>query len=62
MCREHGIWRETRTGRALAIAKASGLRRNQRPERQLSLAGFEVTIIGRIWVTTEGIGTAICRL
>jgi hypothetical protein len=28
-------------------------RRSQRPERYLSLAGFEVTFIGRFWVTAE---------
>jgi hypothetical protein len=30
------------------------LRRIQRPRALLSLAGFEVTLIGRIWVTPEG--------
>jgi len=29
-------------------------RRNQRPERRYPLAGFEVIIIGRFWVITEG--------
>ena len=29
-------------------------RRDQCPARYLSLAGFEVTIIGRFWVTAEG--------
>jgi hypothetical protein len=28
-------------------------RRDQCPGRYLSLAGFEVTIIGRFWVTAE---------
>jgi hypothetical protein len=30
------------------------LRRNQRPRASFSLAGFEVTLIGRFWVTPEG--------
>jgi len=30
------------------------LRRNQRPHALFSLAGFEVTLIGRFWVTPEG--------
>ena len=29
------------------------LRQNQRPRALLSLAGFEVTLIGRFWVTPE---------
>src|SRR5437660_10979131 len=28
-------------------------RRRQRPERLISLAGFQVTTYGRVWVTTE---------
>ena len=38
------------------IAHADGAytaRRFQCPERYLSLAGFEVTFIGRFWVTAE---------
>jgi hypothetical protein len=31
-------------------------RRDQCPARYLSLAGFEVTIIGRFWVTAEVVG------
>jgi hypothetical protein len=30
------------------------LRRNQRPRASFSLAGFQVTLIGRFWVTAEG--------
>jgi hypothetical protein len=40
------------------IAHADGAylaRRSQCPGRYLSLAGFEVTIIGRFWVTTEDV-------
>jgi hypothetical protein len=32
------------------------LRWNQRPRASLSLAGFEVTLIGRFWVTPEANG------
>ncbi len=31
------------------------MRWNQRPRASLSLAGFEVTLIGRFWVTPEGL-------
>src|SRR5438445_11282239 len=33
--------------------KATALRRNQRPRASFSLAGFQVTLIGRFWVTAE---------
>jgi hypothetical protein len=29
------------------------IRRNQRPERRLSLAGFQMIMIGRFWATAE---------
>src|SRR5882762_9366168 len=38
----------------LIPTKATALRRNQRPRALFSLAGFEVTLIGRFWVTPEG--------
>src|ERR1700758_5252968 len=38
----------------LIPTKATALRRNQRPRASFSLAGFEVTLIGRFWVTPEG--------
>src|SRR6266446_2038346 len=38
----------------LISTKATALRRNQRPRASSSLAGFEVTLIGRFWVTPEG--------
>jgi hypothetical protein len=31
------------------------LRRNQRPRASFPLAGFEVTLIGRSWVTPEAL-------
>src|ERR1700757_3716522 len=37
----------------LIPTKANALRRNQRPQASFSLAGFEVTLIGRFWVTAE---------
>src|SRR5712691_8934862 len=37
----------------LISTKATALRRNQRPRASSSLAGFEVTLIGRFWVTPE---------
>jgi hypothetical protein len=37
----------------LIPTKATALRRNQRPRASFSLAGFEVTLIGRFWVTPE---------
>jgi len=37
----------------LITTKATALRRNQRPRASFSLAGFEVTLIGRFWVTPE---------
>src|SRR6185437_12899551 len=37
----------------LIPTKATALRRNQRPRTPFSLAGFEVTLIGRFWVTPE---------
>jgi Methyltransferase domain len=39
----------------LIPTKATALRRNQRPRASFSLAGFQVTLIGRFWVTTEGL-------
>src|SRR5258708_14138677 len=39
----------------LIPTKATALRRNQRPRASFSLAGFQVTLIGRFWVTAEGI-------
>jgi hypothetical protein len=33
--------------------KATALHRNQRPRASFSLAGFQVTLIGRFWVTAE---------
>jgi hypothetical protein len=38
----------------LIPTKATALRRNQRPRASFPLAGFEVTLIGRFWVTPEG--------
>ena len=38
----------------LIPTKATALRRNQRPRASFSLAGFQVTLIGRFWVTAEG--------
>ena len=38
----------------LIPTKATALRRNQRPRASFSLAGFEVTLIGRFWVIPEG--------
>jgi len=38
----------------LIPTKATALRWNQRPRASLSLAGFQVTLIGRFWVTPEG--------
>src|SRR6266849_2748605 len=40
----------------LIPTKATALRRNQRPRGSFSLAGFQVTLIGRFWVTAEGLG------
>src|SRR6266404_48457 len=37
----------------LIPTKATALRRNQRPRASFSLAGFQVTLIGRFWVTAE---------
>jgi hypothetical protein len=37
----------------LISTKATALRRNQRPRASFLLAGFEVTLIGRFWVTPE---------
>ena len=37
----------------LTPTKATALRRNQRPRASFPLAGFEVTLIGRFWVTPE---------
>src|ERR1039457_5221009 len=37
----------------LIPTKATALRRNQRPRASFPLAGFEVTLIGRFWVTPE---------
>jgi len=37
----------------LMPTKATALRRNQRPRASFSLAGFQVTLIGRFWVTAE---------
>jgi hypothetical protein len=37
----------------LIPTKATALCRNQRPRASLPLAGFEVTLIGRFWVTPE---------
>src|SRR5260370_12825285 len=37
----------------LIPTKATALRWNQRPRASLSLAGFQVTLIGRFWVTPE---------
>ena len=37
----------------LISTKATALRRNQRPRASSSLAGFEVTLIGRFWVIPE---------
>jgi hypothetical protein len=39
--------------------KATAFRRNQRPRASFSLAGFEVTLIGRFWVTPEASGAAV---
>jgi len=40
----------------LISTKATALRRNQRPRASFSLAGFQVTLIGRFWVTPEATG------
>src|SRR5450755_4247587 len=40
----------------LIPTKATALRRNQRPRASFPLAGFEVTLIGRFWVTPEAEG------
>jgi hypothetical protein len=37
------------------------LRRIQRPRALSSLAGFQVTFIGRFWVTPEASWTRSCR-
>jgi nucleotidyltransferase/DNA polymerase involved in DNA repair len=37
----------------LIPTKATALHRNQRPRASFSLAGFQVTLIGRFWVTAE---------
>jgi hypothetical protein len=37
----------------LIPTKATALHRNQRPRVSFSLAGFQVTLIGRFWVTAE---------
>ena len=37
----------------LIPTKATALHRNQRPQASFSLAGFQVTLIGRFWVTAE---------
>ena len=39
----------------LISTKATALRRNQRPRASFSLAGFQVTLIGRFWVTAEAV-------
>src|SRR5258707_13925548 len=39
----------------LIPTKATAFRRNQRPRASFSLAGFQVTLIGRFWVTAEGL-------
>src|SRR3989442_4369990 len=41
----------------LIPTKATALHRNQRPRALFSLAGFQVTLIGRFWVTAEGAWT-----
>src|ERR1700733_14035190 len=47
----------------LIPTKATALRRNQRPRASFPLAGFEVTLIGRFWVTPEDInGVTFHRL
>src|ERR1700735_4840397 len=43
----------------LIPTKATALRRNQRPRASFPLAGFEVTLIGRFWVTPEEFGNAL---
>src|SRR5258707_15373404 len=45
----------------LIPTKATALRRNQRPRASFSLAGFQVTLIGRFWVTAEGIDARTTR-
>jgi hypothetical protein len=44
----------------LIPTKATALRRNQRPRASFSLAGFQVTLIGRFWVTAEERGSWSC--
>src|ERR1700736_4469957 len=46
----------------LIPTKATALRRNQRPRASFSLAGFQVTLIGRFWVTAEGRSDWLCAL
>jgi hypothetical protein len=45
--------RDAEHERLLIPTKATALRRNQRPRTSFPLAGFEVTFIGRFWVTPE---------
>jgi len=42
--------------------KATALHRNQRPRASFSLAGFQVTLIGRFWVTAEAMIANSARL
>src|SRR6202043_1476099 len=46
----------------LIPTKATALRRNQRPRASFPLAGFEVSLIGRFWVTPEAFDVAASHI